>query len=176
MNYFTIWVQTHRRSILFLVLMMAAAGMVIAFKLPVALFPTVDFPRVVISLDAGDRDAELMELQATRPVEAAVRSVPGVESVRSTSSRGSAEISVNFGWGTDMIAAMLQVESATSRVLPNLPAGTTFDVHRMDPTVFPVLAYSLTSNDKSLVELRDIARFRIVPLLSGVTGTSRIQV
>ncbi len=176
MNYFTIWVQTHRRSILFLVLMMAAAGMVIAFKLPVALFPTVDFPRVVISLDAGDRDAGLMELQVTRPVEAAVRSVPGVESVRSTSSRGSAEISVNFGWGTDMIAAMLQVESAASRVLPNLPAGTTFDVHRMDPTVFPVLAYSLTSKEKSLVELRDIARFRIVPLLSGVTGTSRIQV
>lgn len=176
MNYFTIWVQTHRRSILFLVLMMAAAGMVIAFKLPVALFPTVDFPRVVISLDAGDRDAELMELQVTRPVEAAVRSVPGVDSVRSTSSRGSAEISVNFGWGTDMISAMLQVESAASRVLPNLPAGTTLDVHRMDPTVFPVLAYSLTSKAKSLVELHDIARFRIVPLFSGVSGTSRIQV
>jgi len=176
MSLFTGWVQDHRRSILFLVLMMAAAGMALAFKLPVALFPTVDFPRVLISLDAGDRAAELMELQVTRPVEESVRSVPGVESVRSTSSRGSAEISVNFRWGADMIAAMLQVESAVSRVLPNLPGGTTFGVQRMDPTVFPVLAYSLTSKNKSMVELQDLARFRIVPLLTGVSGTSRVQV
>lgn len=176
MSIFTGWVQDHRRSILFLVLMMAAAGMALAFKLPVALFPTVDFPRVLISLDAGDRAAALMELQVTRPVEESVRSVPGVDSVRSTSSRGSAEISVNFRWGADMIAAMLQVESAVSRVLPNLPGGTTFGVQRMDPTVFPVLAYSLTSKNKSMVELQDLARFRIVPLLTGVSGTSRVQV
>ena len=176
MSLFTSWVQAHRRSILFLVGMMALAGLALAFRLPVALFPTVDFPRVVISLDAGDRSAELMELQVTRPVEAAVRSVPGVQSVRSTSSRGSAEISVNFAWGANMVSAMLQVESAVGRVLPTLPQGTTFEVQRMDPTVFPVLAYSLTSPSRSLTELRDIARFRMVPLLSGVSGTSRIQV
>lgn len=176
MSLFTSWVQTHRRSILFLVLMMALAGAVISFRLPVALFPKVDFPRVVISLDAGDRAAELMELQVTRPVEQAVRTVPGVVSVRSTSSRGSAEISVNFNWGTDMISAMLQAESAVSRVLPGLPGGTTFEVQRMDPTVFPVLAYSLTSATRSQVALHDIARYQLVPLLSSVNGTSRVQV
>ena len=176
MSLFTSWVQDHRRSILFLVLMMAVAGAVISFKLPVALFPKVDFPRVVVSLDAGDRAAGLMELQVTRPVEETVRAVPGVQSVRSASSRGSAEISVNFGWGTDMISAMLQVQSAVSRVLPALPGGTTFEVQRMDPTVFPVLAYSLTSADKSLVELHDIARYQLVPLFSAVTGASRVQV
>uniref|UniRef100_UPI002614EE8E efflux RND transporter permease subunit n=1 Tax=Geobacter sp. TaxID=46610 RepID=UPI002614EE8E len=176
MSLFTSWVQTHRRSILFLVLMMAVAGAAISFRLPVALFPKVDFPRVVISLDAGDRAAELMELQVTRPVEQAVRAVPGVESVRSTSSRGSAEISVNFGWGTDMISSMLQVESAVSRVLPGLPGGTTFEVKRMDPTVFPVLGYSLTSATTSQVELHNIARYQLVPLLSSVNGASRVQV
>ncbi len=176
MSLFTSWVQNHRRSILFLVLMMAVAGAVISFKLPVALFPKVNFPRVMISLDAGDRAAELMELQVTRPVEEAVRAVPGVQSVRSTSSRGSAEISVNFSWGTDMISALLQVESAVSRVLPTLPGGATFEVQRMDPTVFPVLAYSLTSAHKSLVELHDIARYQLVPLLSSVNGASRVQV
>ncbi|WP_298270405.1 efflux RND transporter permease subunit [Geobacter sp.] len=176
MSLFTSWVQAHRRSILFLVLMMAVAGGAISFRLPVALFPSVDFPRVVISLDAGDRAAELMELQVTRPVEQAVRAVPGVASVRSTSSRGSAEISVNFGWGTDMISAMLQVESAVSRVLPVLPGGTSFEVKRMDPTVFPVLAYSLTSATRSQIELYDIARYQLVPLLSSVNGASRVQV
>ncbi len=176
MSLFTSWVQAHRRSILFLVLMMAVAGAVVAFKLPVALFPKVEFPRVVISLDAGDRAAELMELMVTRPVEQAVRAVPGVESVRSTSSRGSAEVSVNFAWGANMIEAMLQVESAVSRVLPGLPSGTTFEVERMDPTVFPVLAYSLTSASHSQVELHDLARYQLVPLLSSVNGASRVQV
>ncbi len=176
MSLFTLWTQAHRRSILFVVLMLAVAGAAVSFKLPVALFPKVDFPRVVVSLDAGDRAAELMELQVTRPVEEAVRAVPGVKSVRSTSSRGSAEISVNFDWGSGMVSSMLQVESAVSRVLPKLPAGTTFKVKRMDPTVFPVLAYSLTSDSHSLVELHDIAKYQLVPLLSSVNGVSRVQV
>ncbi len=176
MSAFPLWVQAHRRSILFLVLILALTGAVIAFKLPVALFPNVDFPRVVVSLDAGDRAAELMELEVTRHVEEAVRSVPGVISVRATSSRGSADISINFGWGVDMVSSLLQVESAVSRVLPQLPQGTVFEVQRMDPTVFPVLAYSLTSDNRSLVELHDIAEYKLVPLLSSVNGTSRVQV
>lgn len=176
MSFLSLWTQSHRRSILFLVLILVLAGAAIAFKLPVALFPNVDFPRVVISLDAGDRDAELMEVQATRPVEEAVRAVPDVVSVRSTSSRGGAEISINFSWGTDMVSAMLQVESAISGALPRLPAGTSFKIRRMDPTVFPVLAYSLTSDRSSLVELHDIAQYKLLPLLSGVNGVSRVQV
>ncbi len=176
MNNFSYWAQAHRRSILFFVLILALTGAVISFKLPVALFPNIDFPRVVVSLDAGDRAAELMELQVTRPVEEAVRAVLGVNSVRSTSSRGSAEISVNFGWGADMVSSLLQVEAAVSRVLPKLPAGATFRVKRMDPTVFPVLAYSLTSDRHSLVELRDTAQYKLLPLLSSVNGVSRVQV
>jgi len=109
------------------------------------------------------------------PVEEAVRSVPGLRSIRSTSSRGSADISVNFDWGQDMISAMLQVESAINQVLPSLPAGTTFDVRRMDPTVFPTIGYTLTSSRQSLVELRDIAYYQLRPLLSTVPGSPRWQ-
>jgi multidrug efflux pump subunit AcrB len=63
------WVESHRRSILFLIAMLAAAGIVAALNLPVSLFPTVEFPRAVVSLDAGDRPAEQMEMQVTRPVD-----------------------------------------------------------------------------------------------------------
>ena len=83
---FVEWVQAHRRSILFFLLTLAAAGMVAAFKLPVTLFPNVSFPRVRVDLDAGDRPARLMALQVTIPVEEAVRRVPGVRDVRSTTS------------------------------------------------------------------------------------------
>ncbi len=173
---FTGWVQVHRRSVLFLLTVFAASGVFAAFGVPVGLFPRVSFPRVVVNLDAGDRPAERMVIEVTLPVEEAVRSVPGVRQVRSTTSRGSTEISINFEWGRDMVAATLQVESAINHLVATLPSGTTFDVRRMDPTVFPVLGYSLTSDTHSLVELRDLALYQIRPVLSSVAGVARIGV
>src|SRR5882724_4895200 len=173
---FTGWVQTHRFSLLFLISALIAGGLAATSKLPVALFPYVTFPRVMVNIDAGDRPAERMMIEVTFPIEQAVRAVPGVRNVRSTTSRGSAEISINFDWGEDMIAAMLQVESAINQVMPSLPQGTTFNARRMDPTVFPVLAYSLTSDIHSLVELRDVAVYQLRPLLSTISGVAKIEV
>ncbi|MDA8166090.1 MAG: efflux RND transporter permease subunit, partial [Desulfobacteraceae bacterium] len=170
------WMQAHRRSILFLLAVLALGGIASGLKLPVALFPDVQFPRVRVELDSGDRPAEQMAVEVTRPVEEAVRAVPGVVGVRSTTSRGSAEISVNFSWGLDMVRAMLQVESAINEVFSSLPSGTTFSVRRMDPTVFPVLAYSLTSPSHSLVELRDLALYQLRPILSTVPGVAKVGV
>lgn len=170
------WAAAHRRSILFLVTLLAVAGAFIAWKLPVSLFPRVNFPRVVVSLDAGDRPADQMVIAITRPIEQSVRGVPGVTGLRSSTSRGSAELSINFRWGEDMVAAMLQVESAINQVMPNLPAGTQFSVRRMDPTVFPIAAYSLTSDSISQVALYDLAEYQLVPLLSSIDGVAKATV
>ncbi|HEX4124359.1 MAG TPA: efflux RND transporter permease subunit [Tepidisphaeraceae bacterium] len=170
------WAQTHARSILFLLSALTAAGAASALYLPVGLFPDVQFPRVQVGLDAGDRPAERMAVEVTYPVEEALRSIPGVRSIRSTTSRGSADISINFDWGQDMVSAMLQAESRINRVLSTLPAGTTFDVRRMDPTVFPVMAYSLTSDSRSLVQLRDLATYDLRPSLSAVSGVAQVEV
>ena len=173
---FTTWMQGHRRSILFLLTLLALAGALAAFKLPVTLFPTVDFPRVVITLDAGDRPADLMMLAVTQPVEESVRRVPGVRNVRSTTSRGSAEVSVSFDWGIDMGLATSQINQAITQILPTLAPGTTLLTRRMDPTVFPILAYSLTSKTESQTVLFDLAQYQLRPLLSSVNGVARIQV
>src|SRR5437660_8939854 len=173
---FTAWTHSHARSILFLLGALAIAGAVASLSMPVALFPHVDFPRVRITLDAGDRPAEQITIEVTVPVEEAVRAIPGVRGVRSTTSRGTAEISVNFNWGEDMISAMLQCQSQVNRILPSLPSGTSFEVERMDPTVFPVIAYSLTSDSHSLVELRDLALYTLRPALSTVQGVARVSV
>src|SRR5881394_2647339 len=173
---FTAWAHSHARSILFLLGSLALAGAVASFSLPVALFPQVSFPRVRITLDAGDRPAEQMTVEVTTPVEEALRAIPGVRSVRSTTSRGSAEISVNFNWGEDMVSAMLQCQSQVNKILPSLPSGTSFEVERMDPTVFPTIAYSLASDSHSLVELRDLALYTLRPALSTVPGVARVGV
>lgn len=170
------WAHSHARSVLFLFSALALAGAVASFSLPVSLFPQVSFPRVRITLDAGDRPAEQMTVEVTTPVEEAVRAIPGVRSVRSTTSRGTAEISVNFNWGEDMISGMLQCQSQVNRILPGLPTGTSFEVERMDPTVFPVIAYSIISDSHSLIELRDLALYILRPALSTVQGVARVGV
>src|SRR5207245_10765596 len=117
-----------------------------------------------------------MTVEVTTPVEEAVRAIPGVRNLRSTTSRGTAEISVNFNSGEDMVSTMLQCQSQVNKILPSLPSGTSFEVERMDPTVFPTIAYSLTSDSHSLIELRDLALYTLRPALSTVPGVARVRV
>ncbi|MBD8873140.1 efflux RND transporter permease subunit [Rhodanobacter sp. DHB23] len=168
--------QRHRRSLLFLVFILAMGGILGAFNLPVSLFPDVSFPRVRVTLDAGDQPADQMVAMVTRPVEEAIRQVRGVRELRSTTSRGSAEINIGFDWGADMGRALLDVDAAVGEVLPHLPPGVDVQAIRLDPTVFPILAYSLRSDTLTPAQLHDIAEFQLRPLLSGVAGVAQVDV
>ncbi|EIM04296.1 efflux RND transporter permease subunit [Rhodanobacter denitrificans] len=172
----SLWMQRHRRSLLFLALMLTLGGLASALRMPVALFPNVAFPRVQVTVDAGDRPADQMAVEVTRPVEEAIRRVRGVRDVRSTTSRGSADIAITFDWGWDMAAALQEVNGAAGQVLPQLPAGTQLSTRRMDPTTFPVLAYSLRSHTLSPSALHDLAEYQLRPLLSGITGVAQVNV
>jgi multidrug efflux pump subunit AcrB len=164
------------RAFVVIALAMALAGIVAAISLPIGLFPQVAFPRVVVDLDAGNRPADQTALLVTRPVEEAIRAIPGVQDVRSETTRGSAQISIDFGWGRDMVASTLLVDAAIARTVGSLPAGTAYDVRRMDPTVFPIISYALVSESTSPVALQDLARYQITPLLSSITGLARVGV
>lgn len=170
------WLVAHRRSVLFLIAVATLGGLVAAWQLPVALFPNINFPRIAVSIDAGDRPSDRMVLEVTRPLEQALRGVPDVGSIRSTSTRGSADISLNFAWGTDMVAAQLQVESALNRALPDLPAGIRFQVRRMDPTIFPIFGLTLTSDTRDLTQIHDLAYYTMRPFLSAIPGVAQVEV
>ncbi|WP_428375139.1 efflux RND transporter permease subunit [Lichenicoccus sp.] len=174
----------HGRTFVVVAVALAIAGAVAALSMPVGLFPQVAFPRVVVDLEAGSRPADQTALLVTRPVEEAIRTVPGVLGLRSDSSLGSAQVAIDFGWGRDMVASTLLVEAAIAQVMPGLPPGTGFAVRRMDPTVFPIISYALlpaavagpASQAARPVALRDLASLQIVPLLSSIAGLARVSV
>lgn len=173
---FSAWADTHRRSILTLAAALALAGIAAAVSLPIGLYPDASFPRIRINIDAGSQPATQMVLQTTQPVEQEVRAVPGVVDIVSTTSRGSAQLTVDFAWGTDMTAATLGVNAAMAQSLTTLPHGTNYTVLRMTPNVFPFMAYALTSPSISQTQLQTLATYQMVPLLSAIPGIARVQV
>ncbi len=173
---FASFVARHTRSILLVAAALTLAGVLAALSLPIGLFPETSFPRILVNLDAGSRPASQTALLVTRPAELAVRSVPGVANVRSSTSRGSAQLAINFAWGTDMIASTLEVGNAIAQMLPSLPAGTSYRVFRMTPTVYPIISYALLSDRLSPVALQDLATYQIAPLLASIPGLARTDV
>src|SRR6195952_2519501 len=168
--------KRHQRSIWLSVFLATLAGLVAATRLPVTLFPHIDYPRVVVAVDAGDRDATQMATVVTRPAEIALRAIPGVTQIRSVTSRGSAEVSLTFGWGDDMVAATQATQGALATIIPDLPTGTRFTVRQSDPTIFPVVGLSLTSTRRSDTELAQLAQLQLRPVLSTVAGVAGVDV
>src|SRR5690349_18115966 len=116
------WFARHSKSIIFMILTLAAVGIYEAFTLPIAVFPTTNFPRIIVGVDNGVMPINQMEVTITRVIEEAVNSVPGLLQVRSITSRGSAEIDLDFDWNVDMVLTLQQVNSAISRIQSTLPS------------------------------------------------------
>jgi multidrug efflux pump subunit AcrB len=174
---FSAWVERHRRSLLTVAFALALAGVFAAISLPVGLFPVTSFPRIRVEVDAGSMPAKQMLIDVTEPLERVARAVPGAEDVTSTTSRGSAEIFVNFPWGYDMNQALLAVDAAFAQELPSLPQGTSYDIIQMSPNVImPFVSYALISKGVSPSDLKQLAQYQIVPLLTGIPGIRRVGV
>ena len=174
---FAAWVEGHRRSFLTIAFALALAGVFAASSLPVGLFPVTSFPRIRVEIDAGSMPARQMLVEVTEPLEQVARAVPGAQEVTSTTSRGSAEVFVNFPWGYDMNQALLAVDAAFAQELPTLPQGTSYDIIQMSPNVImPFVSYALISKSIAPADLRQLAQYQIVPLLTGIPGVRRVGV
>ena len=138
------------------------------------MFPATDFPRIVVGIDNGVAPIDQMEVTVTRPIEEAMNSVPGLEKVLSTTSRGSGEVNLFFNWNVDMFQTLQFVNAAIARVQPSLPATAKLTANRLTFAAFPILAYSLTSETMSQTDLWELANYTIKPRLNRVNGVSMV--
>src|SRR6267142_4716179 len=141
----TYWFSRHAKPVIFLIMTLALLGAYLAFTIPVAVFPETNFPRILVAVDNGVMPIDQMMVTVTRPIEEAVNSVPGLQQVRSITSRGSAEIDLFFDWNLDMFQTLQYVNAAISRVQAELPSSAKIEVHRLTFASFPIMGYSLTS-------------------------------
>jgi CzcA family heavy metal efflux pump len=170
-------VSNQSRAVLVLVALICAGGLYAAWRLPIAIFPTTDFPRVVIIVDNGVAPATQTLVSVTRPIEEAMNGIPGIQRIKSKTSRGSSEISLFFDWSVDVRQSLQLVQARLSQLTSTLPPTARIDhVERLTFAVFPVTGYSLTSDTRDLASLRDIANYTIRPQLARLPGVATVSV
>src|SRR5579871_6685593 len=170
------WLSHFTRPIFFFAAILTIAGVYAALQVPISVFPETSFPRVVIGVDNGVMPVEQMQVTITKPIEDAVNSVPGLVTVRSTTSRGSAEVSLFFDWSVDMYRTLQLVDAAISRVRQTLPTTAVITTNRLTFATFPILGYSLTSERLSQTQLWELATYQLKPPLNRVSGVSIVTV
>jgi CzcA family heavy metal efflux pump len=175
-NHKPFWLARSMRTIFFFVAMLTLAGIYLAFQVPISVFPATNFPRVVIGVDNGVMPVEQMQVTITKPIEDAVNAVPGLKTVRSTTSRGSAEISLFFDWSQDMFHQLQLVDTALGKVQQSLPSTARITTNRLTFATFPILGYSLTSATVPQTRLWEIATYDLKPPLNRVDGVSTVTV
>src|SRR5437868_160844 len=168
------WFARHAKSTIFVIVVLAVVGAYLAFSVPIAVFPETDFPRVVIGVDNGVMPIEQMQVTITRPIEDAMNSIPGLKSVRSITSRGSAEIDLFFEWNVDMFRTLQQVDATLSRA--EIPQTAKITTHRLTFASFPILGYSLTSDTVPQTKLWEMATYDMKPRLNRLPGVATVIV
>lgn len=169
-------VVRHSKAILFLTGCMCLAGVLSALTMPASVFPQTDFPRVVILIDNGVMPGDEMMATVTRPIEEAMKDIPGVVSVRSATGRGSAEVNVFFNWSVDMEKSELHVHSRLSQIRATLPTTATTSVYRLTFSAFPIFGMSLISTGgRSQSDLWECARYTLKPRLLRIPGIARVD-
>lgn len=162
------------RGILLLFLFLSVLGGLTAKGMPAAILPDFPFPRLVIIAGVGDMAIQDVVLRVTRPLEQAASGVPGARLVRSKTARGSLELSVDFDWGADMFQAFTRMNANVATVRSSLPPETALQVEWVNPSSFPVIGYSLTSDTVTPRDLLDIANLNLGPSLGRLNGVYRV--
>ena len=164
------WTARHGKSIIFVILTLAAAGAYQALNIPIAVFPETDFPRIVIGADNGVMPIDQMLVTVTRVLEEAVNGVQGLERVQSVTSRGSAEVDLFFNWNAEMNRTLERVNAALARAQPSLPPTTRLVAQRLTFAAFPIMGYSLTSDAVPQTRLWELATYELKPRLNRKLG------
>jgi CzcA family heavy metal efflux pump len=170
------FVWRKRKAILLVIVFLCVVGAYFFGTLPVAIFPDLTAPRIIVTADAGDAPIPTVLANVTRPLESAIAGVPGIVRIGSLTQVGADELDVNFAWGADMPAALQLVNAKLAQTQPDLPAGVTVQAEQLNPSVFPIMGYSLYSSTIDPEDLRRVAMYTLRPRLLRVPGIQQVTI
>ncbi len=168
--------NSYKNPVTVLVVIVLLGGFFAYSKLQTALFPEITFPKIKIIADAGQQPVKKMMITVTRQLENAIKQVPDLQRIRSTTSRGSCEISAYMDWNANIDISKQRIESKINEIKNTLPPDIQITVERMNPSILPITGFSLESKTRSPIEMKLLAMYTIKPFLSQVEGVSEIRI
>jgi CzcA family heavy metal efflux pump len=165
-----------KSPILVLLLITLFGGIYSLSNIQSGLFPDITFPKIKIIADNGQQPVDKMMVTVTIPLENAIKKVQDLNLIRSTTSRGTCEISAFLNWNTNIDLGKQRIEAQISAIKQNLPPGVNITIEKMNPSILPVMGFSLEGEGRSQIELRQIAEYTIKPFLERINGISDVAV
>ena len=168
--------HTHKNPVSVLIAVTIAGGIFLYSQIQVSLFPEITFPKIKVIADNGEQPVDKMMVFVTRPLEDAIKKVPDLKMLRSVTSRGTCEISAFLNWDADINVNQQMLESRIAAIKSELPAEVKIQVEKMNPSILPVIGFTIESDRKTAIELNLIATYTIKPFLSQIEGVSSVGI
>ncbi len=165
----------HGRALTVLAIAAAVGGALVAHQLPKGVYPEVVFPREQVVVELPGASVDTVLAAATRPIEAAMQSVPGLQVVRSRTIRGAAEISLFFDERTDMVETHGLVNARLAELRNSLPSDADLTASRVLPSGFPIISINV-EGPLAPERLYELAAYTLRPALAGLPGAGPVTV
>jgi CzcA family heavy metal efflux pump len=169
---------SYKNPLTVVIVMIIAGGVFTYSKLQTSLFPEITFPKIKIIADAGLQPVNKMMVTVTKPLENVIKQIPDLADVRSITSRGSCEISAFLNWDANVDLSQQRIESKIAEIQNDLPQGVQITVEKMNPSILPVIGYSLETNSSSRtpIDMKQVALYTVKPFLSQVAGVAEVRI
>jgi multidrug efflux pump len=154
------------------------SGMICYFLLGVSALPNMQFPAIFVQASQAGADASTMASTVAAPLERHLGQVPGIETMRSSSSEGRTFVFMMFRNGTDLDAAARDVQAAINAAAPDLPSGLNGapSYQKANPNDDPVIAFALTSDTQAAGDLYNVADSLLAQRLRQLPGISSVEI
>jgi CzcA family heavy metal efflux pump len=159
-----------------LALTVVAYGLFTLSRAHLDVFPEFSPAQVVIQTEAPGLSAELVETQVSQPIENALAGLPGLRSLRSQSIPGLSVVHVFFPEGSDVYRNRQVTAERLATLGQQLPHGVVPAITPLTSSASTVLGVGLTSDQRSLMELRSLVDWTVRPHLLAVTGVAEVNV
>lgn len=152
-------------------------GFMTLSRLKVDLYPEMNLPIAIVMASYEGAGPEEVELQVTKPLEEALKTISNIEEIQSQSSSGSSMIILQFKWGTNMDNATMDMREKIGLIERVLPADVEKPmVMKIDPNMMPIIQLGINGENMSLDQLYNIAKEQIEPRLARIPEVSSVTI
>ena len=164
----------NRVLVLLAALTLVVLGLAAASRLPVDVLPNLNRPVVTILTESPGLAPPEVETLVTRPIEAAMSGIPGVERVRSVSGIGLSVVYIEFGWSEEVYRARQQVGERLALVREQIPDGIAPQMGPVTSIMGEIMLVAIPYGAVSAMEAREVADFQIRPRLLTIAGVAQV--